>query len=421
LDGLLGTGIKLPLKAEIAQVLSTAQEIISSLDEPPVVIAVDCPSGVDSDTGQAAAETIPADLTVCMAAVKMGLLAFPALGLVGEMTCVDIGLTNKVPEWTGTRRSVVDAEMVQEALPARKMDAHKGTYGTALLVVGSVNFTGAAYLSAEAAYRVGTGLVTLATPSTLHQALAGQIPEATWLLLPHELGVISESAVDVVREQTEKAEALLLGPGWGMEETTQFFLERLLQVKDAPAPHAIGFVRSQRSGIESPNNQLPPRVIDADGLKLLAKIKDWPTYLNEQTVLTPHPGEMAVLTGQQIRDIQVDRIQIAEKYAREWKKVVVLKGAATVIANPDGRSAVVPIATSALAKGGTGDVLAGMITGLLAQGMEAYPAAYCGAWLHAQAGLSALEEIGNPASVLAGDVALAIPEVFNQLGIVDRL
>jgi NAD(P)H-hydrate epimerase len=156
-------------------------------------------------------------------------------------------------------------------------------------------------------------------------------------------------------------------------------------------------------------------VVDADGLKLLAKIKDWHTSLPANTVLTPHPGEMAIMTGLSTEEIQADRIGIAKQYAKSWGHVVVLKGAFTVIAAPDERSTVIPVASPALARAGTGDVLAGLIVGLLAQGLDAYDAAVAGAWIHAQAGLIAADDLGSSASVLAGEVLEAIPDVMCDL------
>jgi NAD(P)H-hydrate epimerase len=258
--------------------------------------------------------------------------------------------------------------------------------------------------------------VRLAVPGPLHAALAGQLPEATWLLLPHEQGVISENAAEVLAKNLEKVTVLLLGPGWGLEDTTASFLQRLLTQKAGHSRSAIGFVNPSK-GEETPsaNNALPPLVIDADGLKLLARIADWPEYIKTMAVLTPHPGEMAALTGLKIGEIQENRLEIASKYAREWHQVVILKGAGTVIAAPDGRIAVIPIATSALAHAGTGDVLAGMVAGLRAQGVPAFEAAAAAAWMHARAGVLAADWLGHPASVLASDVLDSIAEVLQEI------
>ena len=417
LDGILGTGFKLPLKDGIAQVMVAAKEALAESEWPAYVVAVDCPSGVDCDTGEAAAACIRADATLTMAAVKQGLLKMPAYDLVGELRVVDIGLPDGLPSWEAVRNQVADDKLAASILPPRPSDAHKGTFGTALIVAGSVNYTGAALLAGKAAYRIGAGLVTLAVPAPLHAALAGHFPEATWLLLPHEMGVVAADAASVLTGNLARATALLIGPGFGLEDTTKEFLEKLLRSASLPkAAHGrIGFVQTQAGEAEARRLVLPPLVIDADGLKLLAKIPDWPKLLPAPAVLTPHPGEMSVLTGLTKEEIQKDRLAIALRFAQEWGHVVVLKGAFTVIASPEGRTTTIPVASSALARAGSGDVLAGLIVGLRAQGVEAYPAAVAGAWVHAQAGLYTAEEVGSTASVLAGDVLDCVNDVMSEL------
>lgn len=415
-DGLLGTGIKLPLKPEVAGVLEAANRAISGLAWPPHVVAVDCPSGVDCDTGEAAPEVIPASLTVCMAAIKRGLLELPAFELAGELRVAEIGLTDEIESWKDIKHFVADADMVEELLPARPADAHKGTFGTLLVAAGSVGYTGAALLAGKSAYRAGAGLVQMAVPGALHPILAGHFPEATWVLLPTEKGVIAEHAAEVLLKNLERATALLLGPGLGDEETTQKFIAYLLTgnggAKKPPAP--MGFARSDAPKSESGKSvTLPPLVIDADGLRHLAKLKDWAKHLPAESVLTPHPGEMSALTGLEKDEIQANRLQTALKYAAAWGHIVVLKGAFTVIAAPDGRATLIPVASAALARAGTGDVLAGIIGGLRAQGVPAYEAGVAGAWIHAQAGLYAVEKVGAEASVLAGDVLESIGEVLS--------
>lgn len=417
LDGVLGTGVRLPLKGDVARALDAAKTAIAAAAEPPFVVAVDCPSGVDCDSGEVAKECIPADLTVTMAAVKQGLLRMPAFEYVGEIKVVDIGLSETLPAWNAIQNRVTMAEDVAMLLPDRPLDAHKGTFGTALIVAGSLNYTGAALLSGKAAYRSGAGLVTLAVPAPLHSALAGHLPEATWLLLPHEQGVIVEDAASVVFENLGRVTALLIGPGFGLEETTQKFLEALLDGKSAVRKSSarIGFLHTESDRAEGERVILPPLVCDADGLRLLAKIPNWPTRLPAPAVLTPHPGEMSALTGLKVEEIQQDRLGVARRFAGEWGHVVVLKGAFTVVAAPNGQTATLPVASPALARAGSGDVLAGLITGLRAQGLEAYEAAVAGAWIHARAGLAAAEFQGGTASVLAGDVLEMITDVMAEL------
>jgi len=378
---------------------------------------VDCPSGMDCDTGEAAAESISADLTVTMAAVKQGLLKLPAYELVGDLQVVDIGLPEDLPSLKSVQTEVAEEDMIAALLPERPLDAHKGTFGTALIVAGSVNYTGAALLSGQAAYRVGAGLVTMAVPSPLHTVLAGHFPEATWILLPHELGVVSVNAAEVLSKNLERATALLIGPGFGMEDTTKEFIENLLSGKSAlkKSTARVGFIQAESERKEDRSDELPPIVFDADGLKLMAKIPSWHKLLPAPAVLTPHPGEMAVLTGLSKEEIQNDRQKVATKFAKEWGHVVVLKGAFTIIASPDGRVTVIPVASPTLARAGTGDVLAGLIVGLRAQGLEAFDAAVAGAWIHAQAGLYAADDLGTSASVLASDVLNSVSDVLSDL------
>ncbi|MBI5946092.1 MAG: NAD(P)H-hydrate dehydratase [Chloroflexi bacterium] len=400
LDGLLGTGIKLPLKAEISAVLEQSLFIMDDMEEQPYIVAVDCPSGIDCDTGEAALECLPADLTVTMAAVKRGMLKLPAFEFLGDLAVVDIGLPDDLASFYGLKTEVADSELVAGLLPERALDSHKGTFGTALIVAGSVNYSGAAYLAGMAAYRSGAGLVTMAVPSPLHGALAGQLPEATWILLPHELGCIAGNA-SALTKSLESASALLVGPGFGLAAQTKDFLAGLLAVES--------------NAQDQTSADLPPTVVDADGLKLLAKISDWHKKLPPLSVLTPHPGEMSVLTGLSKDEIQNDRETVAAKFAGEWGHVVVLKGAFTVIAAPNGQMTVIPVASPALARAGTGDVLAGLIVGLRAQGLDAYDAAVAGAYIHAEAGLIAAEDLGTTASVLAGDILNSIADVISEL------
>lgn len=403
-DALLGTGIQLPLRGSVKQVLGVVHKCLADRQDAPWIVAVDCPSGLDCDTGQIADEALLADLTVTLAAAKPGLVQFPGASRVGRLIVGDIGLPADMKELAEVQTELACEAQLAAWLPARPRDAHKGTFGRAVIVAGSVNYPGAAVLAGLAAYRVGAGLVTLGVPSAIHAIVAAQIPEATWIVLPHELGVLAEGGADVLREELGAAEALLLGPGFGQDPATATFLHRLLGADEAGARGRIGFLHpgadKGRAGMI-----LPACVVDADGLKLLTTINNWPDCLPRPAVLTPHPGEMAVLTGRSVAEIQADRLGVARECSRTWGHVVVLKGAFTVVAAPDGRVMVMPFATAALARAGTGDVLAGAIVGLRAQGVAAFEAAALAAYLHGMAGELAAETLGTQASVLAGEVA----------------
>jgi len=409
-DGILGTGLTLPLKPDLALKL----ERLTNLPLPQHIVAVDCPSGVDCDTGEAAPDVLPSELTICMDAIKIGLLRFPAFNFVGRLEVVDLGLPTDLKVLQEIHSFVVSAVDVAAILPTRPKNAHKGTFGTAMVVAGSVNYTGAAALAGEAAYRIGAGLVRMGVPSPLHSVLSGLLPEITWLLLPHEMGVIAESAAEVLLANFERVTALLIGPGLGLEATTTRFIQRLFAPNSPESKkEGLGFLAS----VKKKNHDfhpIPPCVFDADGLKHLLNIPDWHLVIPAGSILTPHPGEMSVLTGLDVPVIQSNRIEIARTYAQKWGHVVVLKGAMTVIASPEGDAHIIPIATAALARAGTGDVLAGLIVGLRAQGVPAVEAAKSAAWIHAQAGLAAVDLVGHPASVLAGDVLAAVPEILRE-------
>jgi NAD(P)H-hydrate epimerase len=215
----------------------------------------------------------------------------------------------------------------------------------------------------------------------------------------------------------ESASALLVGPGIGLEAKTKEFLEGLLAGKSNAKKQTshIGFVHNEKESQEGAFAVLPPMIVDADGLRLLAQISDWHKKLPPLSVLTPHHGEMSALTNLSKDEIQNDREAVAGKYAKEWGHVVVLKGAFTVIASPNGQMTMIPVASPALARAGTGDVLAGLIVGLRAQGLDAYDAAVAGAYIHAQAGLLAAEDLGTTASVMASDILNSVVDVISDL------
>jgi NAD(P)H-hydrate epimerase len=390
IDGLLGTGIKLPLRSPVQGVLLAVGDCLESSGMDPFVVAVDCPSGVDCDSGEAAEACLPADLTVCMAALKQGLIKLPAYGLLGELVIGEIGLWPDLPELAAIQRYMIDGESVRELLPERPLDGHKGKFGKALIVGGSGQYPGAPVLAGKAAFRSGAGWVEMAVPGGLKNHLAGSFLEATWAVVPGKDEAFDPASARMLFDAGNRADAVLVGPGIGMSTDVGAFIKEIL---------------SRIKG---------KLVIDADGLKHLAGIENWWQMLPRRSILTPHPGEMSVLTGQSVAEIQQDRMAAAEKWAAVWGQVVVLKGAFTVVVDADGRSAALPLATPALARAGSGDVLAGLICGLAAQGMDAYGAALCGVWLHGQAGLAAAEFVGSEAGVLAGDLIDQIPRLLGE-------
>lgn len=413
LDAVLGTGARLPLEEAVAAALQVAGAAIGERPDLPFRVAVDCPSGVDCDTGEAADEALESDLTVTIAAAKRGLLIGPASAKVGELVVADIGIPElPVPDGEAVLR-LSAAEDARRLLPRRPRLGHKGTFGRVLVVAGSVNYPGAAGLAARAAYRVGAGLVTLASPAPLQPLLAPSLPEATWLLLPHQMGVIAEAAAGVLAREMGKTEATVFGPGFGLEEATMSFVQSVFGAHGAGAGGSIGFLHRAEAPA-GPGVSFSPCVVDADGLKLLGRLSDWPARLPAGSVVTPHPGEMALLTGMTTEQVQADRIATALRFADQWHCVVVLKGAFTVVAS-GGRANVMPFATTALAHAGTGDVLSGAIGGLIAQGVEPFQAATLGAYLHGRAGDLAGHRSGSARGVLAGEVADSLSQALAEL------
>lgn len=414
IDALLGTGVSLPIGGVLKGILNQLKgEIDERKGSAPSVVAVDVPTGLDCDSGEVDPGTVAADLTVTLALPKRGFYSLPGAEYPGEVVVADIGIPSALTAHLSLE--LIHAEMVKKVLPPRPRHAHKGTFGKALVVAGSPNYTGAAYLASAAATRVGTGLVTLCLAQSLHPILASKLTEVTFLLLPHDLGALVPQATRLLDERLPEYDALLVGPGLGTEDPTVEFVHRLLRIEPSGGKREIGFLTT--TGQEPPKDEareLPPLVIDADGLNALARMPHWWESLTAKAVLTPHPGEMSRLMDCSMEEVEADRVDTAQKAAHEWKQVVVLKGAHSVIAAPDDRVAVSPFANPGLATAGTGDVLAGSIVGLLAQGLSPYEAATAGVYLHGAAGETATAALGD-AGTVAGDLLPLLPQVLKRL------
>ncbi len=430
-DALLGTGATGMLRGTLRELVAQVRQGLSErtiepddagsplrdphhaldpkCDGRPYIVAVDVPSGLDCDTGAIDDLALYADLTVTFAYPKRGHYLYPGAAHVGRLLVADIGIDPTSA--AGSAWQVAVPEFVAAMLPARPAQAHKGIFGKALIVAGSAHYVGAPRLAAEAAYRSGAGLVTLAVGETIYPIIAARALEPTFLILPDDLGAIIPDALRVLEEYIKGYDALLVGPGLGAEEKTGEFLRELL-VGQAAGRRPIGFRNQANPAVERP--PLPPMVLAADGLNLLRYCPLWWEYLPAGSVITPHPGEMARLLGCDIGQVNADRIGIASQAATQWGCVVVLKGAYTVAAAPDGRGAIIPYANPVLATAGTGDVLAGAIVGLMAQGLNGYEAAICGAYLHGLAGELRREQIGN-AGMLAGDLLPLLPSAIQQI------
>jgi hydroxyethylthiazole kinase-like uncharacterized protein yjeF len=388
IDALLGTGRARPIEGTLADVMRRLGEARERTVRPRLV-TVDLPTGVDADSGAADPLTVRADLTVTLGFPKVGLYSGAGADYTGRIQEVEIGipaeLTRDLP------LELLDRAWAKRNLPARPADANKGTFGRVLAVCGSQRLVGASVLAAAGAYRAGAGYVTLGTPRSIYPIVAGRLAEATFLPLPEEDGRVAEAAVADVLESIAEGNTLLVGCGLGGDADA--FVRALLQ---AGLPRLRGVV------------------LDGDALNALSRWSGWWEQVKLPLVLTPHPGEMARLCGTTVHDVQAGRIQIATEHARRWNAVVVLKGAGTVVASPDGRIWLAPFANPALATAGSGDVLAGAIAGLMAQGLEPAIAAACGVYLHGMAGDAARKELG-PAGVMAGDLLVELPRAIKAL------
>ncbi len=420
IDALLGTGVSRPIEGLPADLLRQVHQnvaerrgatnnrpaLISVAAPPvapedaaaeeswPVVVAVDCPSGLNCDTGELDPLAIPADITVTFAGPKRGHFKFPGAAACGELVVADIGIDSELPGVAALPVELATSELARRTLPRRPPDGHKGTFGTALIAAGSIRYWGAPALAARGAFRSGVGLVTLAVPQRLRPALAGQFPEATYPAVT-DTDLLGVSTANLLLGLLKDYQAILIGPGLG---------------------EAGSFLGAMLDGLrELGEGQAPPLVVDADGLNQLAGMDDWPKRLPPNTVLTPHPGEMARLTGRPLSALlDEDRIDLAREKAAEWGHVIVLKGAYTVIAAPDGRATLLPFANPILAVGGSGDVLAGILVGLLAQGIAPYEAAVLAGYLHGAAGELARDYWGD-SGLLAGELADWVSHVRRAL------
>lgn len=414
-DGLLGTGLQRDIQDDIAAIID---EVATS--ERPIM-SIDIPTGVDSDTGAVRGAALQADFTVALGLLKYGHALQPGKKLSGKISLGEIGLSTQASRSLASGELLTDSA-VADMLPERADDANKGTFGKAMIVAGSINYMGAAALATEGAMRTGVGLVTLACAGDLLRVVAAHLLECTFIPLPSDMGATAGPAAEKVKSSVEGYTALLVGCGLGDDKETVQFLRRLLQPQESssrPAARSMGFgfaVRSQESAApeEDKPATLPPLVLDADALNILSGWEDWPNSVPPGSVLTPHPGEMARLMGSTVEDVQKDRVKAATECAREWKQVVVLKGASTVIAGPDGKVYVSPFSNPALATAGTGDVLAGAIAGMLAQGLAPLQAACAGVYLHGMAGELLREEYGV-AGGLAGDLPVLLARAQKRL------
>ena len=384
-DALFGTGL-----ARAPQGVAAAAIVWLNRQELPVV-AVDLPSGVDASTGRVPGVAVRAALTVTFAFPKIGLLSYPGAAHAGEIVTVPIGIPDEIAATAPAEALLIDAAEAKDLLPPRPVDGHKGTFGHLLVVAGSQGKSGAAVMTAMAGLRGGAGLVTLACPAGMQQVAACHAVEIMTAPLLEVAGAVSLQAMEELLQLADGKQAVAIGPGLGATDEAGALIRRFLRATELPA------------------------VVDADALNALAgHIEVLAGRRGRTTVLTPHPGEMARLSGLSVAEVQADRVGVATGFAREYGVVVLLKGARTVVAAPDGRLRINTSGHPGMASGGMGDVLTGLIGGLLAQGVEAGDAAALGAYLHGLAG-DRLYPIFGDAGLLATDLLRELPAARHSL------
>jgi NAD(P)H-hydrate epimerase len=378
IDAVVGIGRGRPLEGVYAAALDALKQ------RRGLLLAVDLPSGLDADSGAVDPHCAAADVTLTFGYSKLGLHLLPGAAYAGRVEVMDIGLDPALG--AGIDTEIMTADWARGMLPDRPLVSNKGTFGRVMVVAGSQSYSGAAMLACLGALRAGAGLVTLATLPPVRAAVAAQLAEVTYLTLPEAGGSPSSEAAGVVAASLPGYDVLLIGPGLGLSDGTQGL------VRDLLASESL-------DGL--------PVVIDADALNTLARGHAWHETLGARAVLTPHPGELARLAQSSVAEVQSRRLDVARECAASWRQTVVLKGSETVVANPEGGMLLSPFANPALATAGTGDVLAGAIAGLLAQGVPPFEAAGLGVYLHAAAAELYAADYG-PSGLLASEVATGL-------------
>ena len=381
IDAIFGTGLH-------DDVQGVNLEVIQMLNESSTpVVACDIPSGLSASSGKPLGDAVRADVTVTFGYCKLGLVLSAAKPYVGKLVVADISLPQQVEDGLPVRRELLDADFCRRWLEARDPEAYKGDFGHVAVLAGSAAMPGAAILSCRSAMKTGAGKVTAAVPQAARLPLLTQLPEA--MLMPLPGGDPDVAAIPVLSEFP--ADAWLIGPGMGRSDQALELVREFIPTLTVPA------------------------VLDADALFAVCGNLRLLKKAGGPLVITPHPGEMAKLLGVSVEDVQANRVAVAEGFARQTGVTVVLKGAGTVVATPEGRIFINDTGNPGMATGGAGDVLAGMIAALLAQGIVPAAAAACAVWLHGTAGDIAVTRNGV-AGLLAGDIVEAVPAALKSIG-----
>jgi len=380
IDAIFGTG----LNSEVQGLARKAIEFINLMIEEYGIpaLAVDLPSGINASTGEILGDAVQAEATVTFGLAKIGHYCFPGTEYVGELEVVDIGIPADFSK--AIKTLVVDQKLAFSILQPRQPDSHKGDNGHTVIFAGSPGKTGAAAMASESALRAGAGLVTLAVPASLNDIFEVKVTEVMTEPIPDDSRKFGKISIPAAKEFIRAKDVIALGPGIGQGKEVDQFVKEILLSATAPL------------------------VVDADGLNSLANQMELLKKIQAPLILTPHPGEMSRLSGLKTPEIQNDRVGVARKFAREWQAIVVLKGARTVIASPFGEVYLNLSGNPGMASAGMGDVLFGIIAGLLSQKYEPVDAAVLGVYLHGKAGDLALKELGG-IGIIASDLIKKIP------------
>lgn len=385
IDALLGTGLEKEVQGLMADVI----ERINDAQRP--VYSVDIPSGVQADSGEVMGCAVKASRTVTFALPKLGLLLYPGASYAGEVVVTDISIPKEVKEDPQVQVNLVTRGLVRGFLPPREPYSHKGTFGHVLIAGGSPGYTGAIAMAGEAALRCGSGLVTVGIPEGINTILETKLTEVMTLPLPENSERrLAPQALEMLLEKLEGCRAAGFGPGLVPDPGSRQLLEGLIR----------------RSPV--------PLVIDAGGLTLLAQGLDIIREAARPVVLTPHPGEMSRLLGIPVPQLEKKRLESARDFACRWQVTLVLKGAHTITALPTGETFINTTGNPGMASGGTGDVLTGMITSLVGQGLGPGEAAICGVYLNGLAGDMAVRDLGEP-GLAATDLLAYLPRVLKEI------
>lgn len=384
IDALLGTGLTSPVEGFYAELI----EAINGAASP--VIAVDLPSGINADTGGVMGIAVAADTTVTFALPKLGLLLFPGAAHAGRVILADIGIPDDAVAQLTITTEAITAATVRRAIAPRDPRQHKGDFGHLLIIAGSLGKTGAAALCALGALRSGAGLVTIASPRSVNPIIAGLVMEAMTAPVAETLDqTMASDAIAVLLTLVRGKKAVALGPGLSLHPETQALIRTLVPKLSCPV------------------------VIDADALTAIAGHEAAVANNSAPVILTPHPGEMGRLLGCSTEQVEQDRPAAAREAARRYHAWVILKGAHTLLADPSGRLWINPTGNPGMATGGTGDVLTGVVGGLLAQSCPLPEAAAAAIYLHGLAGDLAAKELGE-AGMIAGDLAARLPAAIRR-------